>query len=282
MSEIINVSAIAKVEKDKIRKRIEGYRAEGKATPTLASVIVGEDPGSVYYIDMQKKVLESLGGTMLKITLSHDISEEELLSTIAELNEDDKVHGIMVLFPLPKHIREDNVAMKISPSKDVDGVNPINIGLLASSSGGIAPCTPSSVVEILKNTLGKLEGIDAVIIGRSNIVGKPLIQLLLRENMTVTVCHSRTRDLKAVAASGTVLISAMGRPRMITKEYVGEDAVVIDVGTSELDGQIVGDCDLESVMQKAKLVTKVPGGVGTLTTTILMRTLVDLYEKSEA
>lgn len=282
MSEIINVSAIAKVEKEKIRQRIEGYRAAGKATPTLASVIVGEDPGSVYYIDMQKKVLESLGGTMLKITLSQDVSEDELLSTIGELNEDDKVHGIMVLFPLPKHISEDNVAMKISPSKDVDGVNPINIGLLASSSGGIAPCTPSSVVEILKNTLGKLEGIDAVIIGRSNIVGKPLIQLLLRENMTITVCHSRTRDLKAVASGGSVLISAMGRPKMINEEYVGEGAVVIDVGTSELDGQIVGDCDLESVMKKAKLATKVPGGVGTLTTTILMRTLIDLYEKSEA
>lgn len=281
MSEIINVSAIAKVEKEKIRTKIEGYRSEGKATPTLASVIVGEDPGSVYYIDMQKKVLESLGGTMLKITLSQDVTEEELLSTVGELNEDDKVHGIMVLFPLPKHICEDNVAMKIDPSKDVDGVNPINIGLLASSSGGIAPCTPSSVVEILKHTLGKLEGIDAVIIGRSNIVGKPLIQLLLRENMTVTVCHSRTRDLKGVAARAKVLISAMGRPMMINEEYVGEGAVGIDVGTSELDGKIVGDFDLESVMKKAELVTKVPGGVGTLTTTILMRTLVDLYEKSE-
>ncbi|WP_312654371.1 bifunctional 5,10-methylenetetrahydrofolate dehydrogenase/5,10-methenyltetrahydrofolate cyclohydrolase [Proteiniclasticum sp.] len=282
MSEIINVSAIAKVEKEKIRNRIEGYRAEGKATPTLASVIVGEDPGSVYYIDMQKKVLESLGGTMLKITLSQDVSEEELLSTIGELNEDDEVHGIMVLFPLPKHISEDRIAMKISPSKDVDGVNPINIGLLASSTGGIAPCTPSSVVEILKNTLGMLEGINAVIIGRSNIVGKPLIQLLLRENMTVTVCHSRTKELKNVAAGGEVLISAMGRPMMITEEYVGKGAVVIDVGTSEKDGKIVGDCDLLSVMKKARLATKVPGGVGTLTTTILMRTLVDLYDKSEA
>lgn len=282
MSEIINVSAMAKVEKEKIRKRIEHYRAEGKATPTLASVIVGEDPGSVYYIDMQKKVLESLGGTMLKITLSEDASEEELLSTIGELNEDDKVHGIMVLFPLPKHISEDHIAMKIHPKKDVDGVNPINIGLLASSTEGIAPCTPSSVVEILKNTLGKLEGIDAVIIGRSNIVGKPLIQLLLRENMTVTVCHSRTRELKAVAAGGKVLISAMGRPMMINEEYVGEGAIVIDVGTSEMDGKIVGDCDLESVMKKARYVTKVPGGVGTLTTTILMRTLVDLYDNSEA
>jgi len=281
MSEIINVSAIAKVEKEKTRKRIEAFRNMGKATPTLATVLVGEDPGSVYYMDMQKKVLESLGGTMLKITLTEDVSEEELLSTISDLNNDDKVHGIMVLFPLPKHINSNKVAMKISPTKDIDGVNPMNIGLLASTSEGIAPCTPSSVVEILKDTIGELKGKSAVIIGRSNIVGKPLIQLLLRENMTVTVCHSRTKDLKKVAREGEVLISAMGRPNMITEEYVGDGAVVIDVGTSELDGKIAGDCDLESVMKKASLVTKVPGGVGTLTTTILMRTLVDLYERSE-
>lgn len=281
MSEIINVSAIAKAEKDRIRARIEGYISQGKATPTLATVLVGEDPGSVYYMDMQKKTLEALGGTMLKITLSEDITQEELLSTIGDLNEDDKVHGIMVLFPLPRHLNADQAAMQIAPHKDVDGVNPMNIGLLASTSGGIAPCTPSSVVEILKAVLGELKGKNAVIVGRSNIVGKPLIQLLLREHMTVTVCHSRTKDLKGVARSGEILISAMGRPQMINEEYVGEGAVVIDVGTSELEGKIVGDCDLASVMKKARLVTKVPGGVGTLTTTILMRTLVDLYEKSE-
>lgn len=281
MSEIINVSAIAKTEKEKIRERIESFRSQGKATPTLATVLVGEDPGSVYYMDMQKKTLEALGGTMLKITLSEETSQEELLSAIGDLNEDDKVHGIMVLFPLPRHLDQDQVAMKIAPHKDVDGVNPMNIGLLASTAGGIAPCTPSSVVEILKDTLGELKGMNAVIVGRSNIVGKPLVQLLLREHMTVTVCHSRTKDLKSVARSGEILITAMGRPQMINEEYVGDGAVVIDVGTSELDGKIVGDCDLSSVMKRARLVTKVPGGVGTLTTTILMRTLVDLYEKSE-
>ena len=202
-----------------------------------------------------------------------------ILSTINELNADDDIHGIMVLFPLPKHINQDKIAMAISSHKDVDGVNPINIGLLASTSKGIAPCTPSSVVEILKAALGELKGIHAVIVGRSNIVGKPLIQLLLREHMTITVCHSRTRDLKAVARTGDVLISAMGRPLMIDREYVKEGAVVIDVGTSEYEGKIVGDCNLESVLEKASLATKVPGGVGTLTTTILMRTLLELYDK---
>lgn len=281
MAEIINVSAIAKIEKEKIRERIENIRKKGDTLPTLATILVGDDPGSIYYMDMQKKTLETLGGTMLKLTLGNDTSEEDLLSTISDLNADDDIHGIMVLFPLPKHIRENKVAMAISPEKDVDGVNPINIGLLSSTSEGIAPCTPSSVVEILQSVFDELQGIHAVIIGRSNIVGKPLIQLLLRKHMTVTVCHSRTKDLKKVASSGDILISAMGRPQMIDKDYVKEGAVVIDVGTSELEGKIVGDCNLESVLEKASLVTKVPGGVGTLTTTILMRTLVDLYESKD-
>ncbi|HBW13425.1 MAG TPA: bifunctional 5,10-methylene-tetrahydrofolate dehydrogenase/5,10-methylene-tetrahydrofolate cyclohydrolase [Proteiniclasticum sp.] len=280
MAEIINVSAIAKTEKEKLKNRILTYKADGKPVPTLATVLVGEDPGSVYYLEMQKKNLEALGGTMLKITLAEDTSEEDLLSMIGELNGDDKVHGIMVLFPLPKHINEERVAESISKDKDVDGVNPINIGLLASTSGGVAPCTPSSVVEILKHIHGELKGKHAVIIGRSNIVGKPLIQLLLREHMTVTVCHSRTSNLPMMARSGEILISAIGRPLMIDEKYVSEGATVIDVGTSELDGKIVGDCDLESVLQKAAYATKVPGGVGTLTTTILMRTLLDLYDES--
>lgn len=280
MAEIINVSAIAKTEKEKLKNRILTYKADGKPVPTLATVLVGEDPGSVYYLEMQKKNLEALGGTMLKITLAEDTSEEDLLSMIGELNGDDKVHGIMVLFPLPKHINEERVAESISKDKDVDGVNPINIGLLASTSGGVAPCTPSSVVEILKHIHGELKGKHAVIIGRSNIVGKPLIQLLLREHMTVTVCHSRTSNLPMMARSGEILISAIGRPLMIDEKYVSEGATVIDVGTSELDGKIVGDCDLESVLQKAAHATKVPGGVGTLTTTILMRTLLDLYDES--
>ncbi|WP_312458609.1 bifunctional 5,10-methylenetetrahydrofolate dehydrogenase/5,10-methenyltetrahydrofolate cyclohydrolase [Proteiniclasticum sp.] len=280
MAEIINVSAIAKTEKEKLKNRILTYKADGKPVPTLATVLVGEDPGSVYYLEMQKKNLEALGGTMLKITLAEDTSEEDLLSMIGELNGDDKVHGIMVLFPLPKHINEERVAESISKDKDVDGVNPINIGLLASTSGGVAPCTPSSVVEILKHIHGELKGKHAVIIGRSNIVGKPLIQLLLREHMTVTVCHSRTSNLPMMARSGEILISAIGRPLMIDEKYVSEGATVIDVGTSELDGKIVGDCDLESVLQKAAYATKVPGGVGTLTTTILMRTLLELYDES--
>nr|WP_280922342.1 bifunctional 5,10-methylenetetrahydrofolate dehydrogenase/5,10-methenyltetrahydrofolate cyclohydrolase [Youngiibacter multivorans] len=169
--------------------------------------------------------------------------------------------------------------MAIDPSKDVDGVNPVNIGLVASTSGGVAPCTPESVLEILKASLRELKGMHAVIIGRSNIVGKPLIQLLLREHMTVTVCHSRTKDLREVAKSGDVVVAAVGKPLMIDDSYIREGAVVIDVGTSEFEGRITGDVDLAKVTGKASKATKVPGGVGMLTTVLLMRNLVDCAEK---
>lgn len=278
MAEIINVREIATKIKEDLRGRIEKLRGEGAKEPTLATILVGDDPGSIYYMDMQKKVLEGLGGTMLSIKLPTDTAEEELLGTLRELNGDENVHGIMVLFPLPGHINQGRVQHGIAPEKDVDGVNPINIGLVASSPGGIAPCTPEAVLTILKEKVGNLTGLHAVVVGRSNIVGKPLLQLLLREHMTVTMCHSRTKDLPAVARTGEILIAAVGRPLMIDEAYVREGAVVIDVGTSELDGKITGDVDLSSVMEKAALVTKVPGGVGTLTTTILMRTLVEAWE----
>jgi methylenetetrahydrofolate dehydrogenase (NADP+)/methenyltetrahydrofolate cyclohydrolase len=226
-------------------------------------------------MDSQKKACEAVGAAMLGITLPEDTDEEELLSTIKDLNEDPSIHGIMVLFPLPKGMDELTVSMAIAPGKDVDGVNPVNIGLVASSPKGMAPCTPESVLEILKHSLGELKGLHAVIVGRSNIVGKPLLQLLLREHMTVTVCHSRTRDLKEVTKLGDVVIAAVGRPKMIDGSYIREGAVVIDVGTSELEGKITGDVDLDSVMERASKVTTVPGGVGTLTTTLLMRNLIE-------
>ncbi len=278
MGEVINVKDMAKKEKAALKDKFLFYTQNGHQAPTLATILVGEDPGSKYYLDMQKKVLENLGGTFLKIMLSEDITEKDLIQVIKDLNEDDQVHGIMVLLPLPKSISFDQAAKAMDPRKDVDGVHPLNVGLLASTRQGIAPCTPLSVVTILKETLGTLSGRNAVILGRSNIVGKPLLQLLLREDMTVTICHSRTKDLKQVTSLGDILISAIGRPNMIDGSYVKDGATVIDVGTSELDGEITGDLDLASVVDKAAYVTKVPGGVGTITTTILMRNLLKCYE----
>ncbi len=279
MTEIIDVKSIAQRVREDLKVRVGRLRESGKGIPTLATILVGNDPGSEYYMASQKKACDSIGAEMLKMVLPEDTAEDELLRTIKDLNDDGSVHGIMVLLPLPKGISEGKVAMAIDPSKDVDGVNPVNIGLVASTSGGVAPCTPESVLEILKASLTELKGMHAVIIGRSNIVGKPLIQLLLREHMTVTVCHSRTGDLREVAKTGDVVVAAVGKPLMIDDSYIREGAVVIDVGTSEFEGRITGDVDLAKVTGKASMATKVPGGVGMLTTVLLMRNLVECAEK---
>jgi methylenetetrahydrofolate dehydrogenase (NADP+)/methenyltetrahydrofolate cyclohydrolase len=279
VTEIIDVKSIAQRVREDLKVRVGRLRESGKGIPTLATILVGNDPGSEYYMASQKKACDSIGAEMLKMVLPEDTAEDELLRTIKDLNDDGSVHGIMVLLPLPKGISEGKVAMAIDPSKDVDGVNPVNIGLVASTSGGVAPCTPESVLEILKASLTELKGMHAVIIGRSNIVGKPLIQLLLREHMTVTVCHSRTGDLREVAKTGDVVVAAVGKPLMIDDSYIREGAVVIDVGTSEFEGRITGDVDLAKVTGKASMATKVPGGVGMLTTVLLMRNLVECAEK---
>lgn len=279
MTEIIDVKSIAQGVREDLKARIASLRDSGKGIPTLATILVGNDPGSEYYMASQKKACDSIGAEMLKLVLPEDTAEEELLRTIRDLNDDGSVHGIMVLLPLPEGISEGKVAMAIDPSKDVDGVNPVNIGLVASTPGGVAPCTPESVLEILKASLKELKGLHAVIVGRSNIVGKPLVQLLLREHMTVTVCHSRTKGLKEVTRSGDVVVAAVGKPLMIDDSYIREGAVVIDVGTSEFEGRITGDVDLARVTGKASMATKVPGGVGILTTVLLMRNLVECAEK---
>lgn len=279
MTEIIDVKSIAQRVREDLKARIASLRDSGKGIPTLATILVGNDPGSEYYMASQKKACDSIGAEMLKLVLPEDTAEEELLRTIRDLNDDGSVHGIMVLLPLPEGISEGKVAMAIDPSKDVDGVNPVNIGLVASTPGGVAPCTPESVLEILKASLKELKGLHAVIVGRSNIVGKPLVQLLLREHMTVTVCHSRTKGLKEVTRSGDVVVAAVGKPLMIDDSYIREGAVVIDVGTSEFEGRITGDVDLARVTGKASMATKVPGGVGMLTTVLLMRNLVECAEK---
>lgn len=279
MTEIIDVKSIAQRVREDLKARVASLRDSGRGIPTLATILVGNDPGSEYYMASQKKACDSIGAEMLKLVLPEDTAEEELLRTIRDLNDDGSVHGIMVLLPLPKGISEGKVAMAIDPSKDVDGVNPVNIGLVASTPGGVAPCTPESVMEILKASLKDLKGLHAVIVGRSNIVGKPLVQLLLREHMTVTVCHSRTKDLKEVTRSGDVVVAAVGKPLMIDDSHIREGAVVIDVGTSEFEGRITGDVDLAKVTGKASMATKVPGGVGMLTTVLLMRNLVECAEK---
>lgn len=271
MGKIINGKEIALKTKEEIKEFVEeNYNKTGKK-PQIASILVGEDGGSIYYLNSQEKVATSLGLLFKKIILKESTTEEELLGLIDELNNDNDVHGIMLQVPLPKHIDEKTVVNRISPKKDIDCLSSISVGKLYLGEDGFIPCTPHSVITLLKSLDIDLTGKNAVVLGRSNIVGKPVSQLLLRENCTVTICHSRTKDLKEVCSKADILVVAIGKPRFLDDSYVKEGAIVIDVGTSSFEGKITGDVDFDKVIEKASYVTPVPGGVGSLTTTLLIK-----------
>lgn len=271
MGKIINGKEIALKTKEEIKEFVEdNYNKTGKK-PQIASILVGEDGGSIYYLNSQEKVATSLGLLFKKIILKESTTQEELLGLIDELNNDNDVHGIMLQVPLPKHIDEKTVVNRISPKKDIDCLSSISVGKLYLGEDGFIPCTPHSVITLLKSLDIDLTGKNAVVLGRSNIVGKPVSQLLLRENCTVTICHSRTKDLKEVCSKADILVVAIGKPRFLDDSYVKEGAIVIDVGTSSFEGKITGDVDFDKVIEKASYVTPVPGGVGSLTTTLLIK-----------
>lgn len=271
MGQIINGKDVALEVKDKIKELVNKRVAEGKSIPTISSILIGNDGGSIYYQNSQEKVATSLGVLFNKIILPESTTEEELINVIQSLNSDDNVHGIMLLVPLPKHINEKVVVNKISPLKDIDCLNSESVGRLYLGEDGFIPCTPNSVLTLLKSLNIDLVGKNAVVLGRSNIVGKPAAQLLLNENCTVTICHSKTVNLKEVCSNADILVVAIGRPKFIDESYVKEGAIVIDVGTSSFEGKITGDVDFEKVIDKAAYVTPVPGGVGALTTTLLIK-----------
>ena len=271
MGQIINGKDVALEVKDKIKELVNKRVAEGKSIPTISSILIGNDGGSIYYQNSQEKVATSLGVLFNKIILPESTTEEELINVIQSLNSDDNVHGIMLLVPLPKHINEKVVVNKISPLKDIDCLNSESVGRLYLGEDGFIPCTPNSVLTLLKSLNIDLIGKNAVVLGRSNIVGKPAAQLLLNENCTVTICHSKTVNLKEVCSNADILVVAIGRPKFIDESYVKEGAIVIDVGTSSFEGKITGDVDFEKVIDKAAYVTPVPGGVGALTTTLLIK-----------
>lgn len=278
MGNIINVKDLASKYKEEIKEFVKKRELEGKSTPTLATVLVGDDDGSKYYLDSQTKAAGNLGVGKVNITLPSETTEEELLNTIEELNSDNKIHGIMVLFPLPKHIDGKNIARAISPSKDIDGVNPVNAGLLFMGEKAFVPCTAKSAHTIIKETLGDITGRNVVVVGRSNIVGKPLSILLLSDNATVTMAHSKTKDLPSVTKNADIVVAAVGRPHMFTAEYFSPGQTVIDVGTSEKDGKITGDVKTDEAVDIVDYVTSVPGGVGAITTTILMKNVCEASE----
>ncbi|MBM7835837.1 tetrahydrofolate dehydrogenase/cyclohydrolase catalytic domain-containing protein [Clostridium sardiniense] len=281
MDKIIDGREVSKNIKENIKNFIEYRKENGQIVPKIASILVGDDGGSIYYLNSQEKVATSLGVLFDKIMLDSTIMEEELVSLIDSLNNDENVHGIMLQLPLPKHINEKRVLNVISPKKDIDCLTYESVGKLYLAEDTFMPCTPNSVVTLLKKYNVALEGKEVVILGRSNIVGKTVFQMLLNENATVTICHSRTKDLEKVCKRADILVVAIGSPKFITSEYIKEGAVVIDVGTSSFEGKITGDVDFDDVLEKASLITPVPGGVGALTTTLLINNVCEAIKKNE-
>lgn len=270
MTRIIDGKIISAQIKEEVKEKVRRMKEEGREV-SLAVIQVGTDPASGVYVNNKKKACEYVGIRSLSYELPEETTEAELLNLITELNERDDVNGILVQLPLPSHINEDKVILQISPKKDVDGFHPQNVGELCIGQPGFVSCTPAGIIELLKRSGVEIAGKECVVIGRSNIVGKPMALLLLRENGTVTVAHSRTRDLKEITKRADILIVAMGKPKFITKEYIKEGAVVIDVGIHRMaDKKLCGDVDYEDVADVCSAITPVPGGVGPMTIAMLM------------
>ena len=275
MAKIIDGKLISKQIKDELKGKVEKLKGEGTEV-CLAVIQVGCDPASTVYVGNKKKACEYIGIKSVAYELPEETTEEELLELINKLNEDDSVHGILVQLPVPKHINEEHIINAISPAKDVDGFHPASVGALSIGKKGFVSCTPAGIIQLLKRSQIEIEGKDCVVIGRSNIVGKPMAMLLLRENGTVTVCHSKTKNLKEVCKRADILVVAIGKPKMIDASYVKEGATVIDVGIHRNEnGKLCGDVDYDSVEPVAGAITPVPGGVGPMTIAMLMNNCVE-------
>lgn len=270
MFEIIDGKKISNEIQSKIKLEVDQLRHKG-ITPGLAVIIVGSNPASKVYVSMKQKACASLGIYSEEHKLDENTSQEALIELIESLNSDPKINGILVQLPLPDQINTNLVLEKIVPEKDVDGFHPYNVGKLVAGLPTFVACTPYGVIKLLEYSKVHMSGKEAVVIGRSNIVGKPVAMLLMQENATVTICHSRTKDLPAVCRRADILIAAIGKPKMVTKEYIKKGAVVIDVGVNRLpDGTLCGDVDFDDVKDITSKITPVPGGVGPMTITMLM------------
>lgn len=275
---IIDGKMISTQIKDECKEKVAQYKEKG-IDICLAVIQVGNDAASGVYVNNKKKACEYIGIESLSYHLEEDTQEEEVLQLIDKLNKEEKVRGILVQLPLPKHISEEKVLMAIEPGKDVDGFHPMNVGNLCIGRKGFLSCTPAGVIELLKRYHIEIAGKECVVVGRSNIVGKPMALLLLRENGTVTITHSKTQNLKEVCKHADILIAALGKPKFITEEYVKEGAVVIDVGIHRNEeNKLCGDVDFDLVAPHCSAITKVPGGVGPMTIAMLMKNCVDSVE----
>ena len=275
MAQIINGKEIAQMMKDEMKLEVASLKEQGKSC-CLAVIQVGQDPASSVYVSNKKKACAYIGIDSLSYELPEETTESELLDLIEKLNADEAVHGILCQLPLPRHINEKTVLNHISPKKDVDGFHPQNVGALVVGDFGFVSCTPAGIIELLKRSNVEMEGKHCVVIGRSNIVGKPMALLMLRENSTVTICHSRTKNLKEICKEADILIVAIGKPLFVNKDYVKEGAVVIDVGIHrDENNKLCGDVDYNDVEPICSAITPVPGGVGPMTICMLMKNCLE-------
>lgn len=275
MANIIDGKQISKDIKEELKAEVASLAAQGRKC-CLAVIQVGNDPASSVYVGNKKKACAYVGIESLAYELPEETTEEELLTIIDKLNKDANVHGILCQLPLPKHINEDHVIKAISPKKDVDGFHPQNVGALVIGEKGLVSCTPAGIIQLLKRSNIEMDGKHCVVVGRSNIVGKPMSLLMLRENATVTICHSHTKNLKEICKEADILIVAIGKPQFIDKEYVKDGAVVIDVGIHrDENNKLCGDVKYDEVEPVASYITPVPGGVGPMTIAMLMHNCVE-------
>ena len=270
MTKIIDGKIISASVKERVKAEVSALKEKG-ITVGLAVIIVGEDPASKVYVSNKKKACENLGIISEEYALPESTTNEELLALIDELNSKPSINGILCQLPLPSHLDEKLIINSIDPEKDVDAFHPFNVGKIMIGDFDFLPCTPAGVMEMLKYENIEVEGKTCVVIGRSNIVGKPMNMLLLHQNGTVTVCHSKTKNLKEVCKNADILVAAVGRPKFVTEDMVKEGAVVIDVGINRVDGKLCGDVDFENVKNKVSAITPVPGGVGPMTIAMLMQ-----------
>ena len=272
MAEIIDGKLVSSVVRSKIAEEILDFRNNTGIVPGLAVVIVGDNPASMVYVRNKKKACEQVGINSYEIALPADISEADLLERVIQLNNDESVHGILVQLPLPAHINEETIINAIDPKKDVDAFHPSNVGRIMIGNYSFLPCTPAGIMDLLDYYNISISGKKCVVLGRSNIVGKPMAHLLLEKNGTVTVCHSRTADLKEETKNADILVVAIGKPEFVTADMVKDGAVVIDVGINRTeDGKLVGDVDFAGASNVASYITPVPGGVGPMTITTLLK-----------
>lgn len=277
MAKILDGTALSNKIKDSLKLKVEKLVSENLVKPHLAVILVGSDPASETYVKFKERAAKKVGMESTILRLKSDISEQELISEIEKLNKNESVHGILLQLPIPDHINSDRVINLINPKKDVDGFSDENVAKLSKNQDALIPCTPLGITRLLDEYNIKTEGEHCVIIGRSQIVGKPMAQLMLQRNSTVTICHSRTKNLKEITKQADILIAAVGKAQMVDKSFVKDGAVVIDVGVSRVDGKLYGDVKFDEVKTIASHITPMPGGVGPMTIACLLENTLKCY-----